>query len=159
MLNFLFKALFLVIFLFNAYAVQGKEKIDSKLLGKNIFSLFKDFQFQIIDEYDEYDDLKNGEQYWIGVNKNSEFLILKTSYKKIVSLIITNPDFESNKKLTIGDSFEKFISRYPKAMLISSKLSSNKPYEKYYVLSEDVFVIFDKNRLIWSFEKHLNKNN
>ena len=94
---------------------ENERKIIEDLLGREIFTLYKEFKYLKIEKDNEYADLQVGEQYWLVVDSRHEYLTLRTMNKIVVEMIVRNPDLETKKGVKVGDTLKSFLGAYPES--------------------------------------------
>ena len=122
--------------------------IQKELLGHEIYSLYDKFGILKIEIDGEYADLKKGEKYWIVIDSNYEYFIVRTLNNVVVELIIKNPDLQMKSGVSVGTHLNDFLKVYPSAeKLIAYRSGIKRQSLAYCVESENLEVEFRNEKI------------
>lgn len=150
----LFKLLFACLLISYASACNAERSakrdrvINQEILGQKTAALYDKFGFLKLETDNEYADLAQGERYWLAIDRNHEYLTLRTVNNRVVEIIIHNPDIKSKRGITTGASLNVFLKAYPNAKKLADYRSGiERQLVAYCVENENLEIEFYEDRV------------
>ena len=135
------------------------KSIQTEIIGQEIYALIDQKGFHLLTEDTGYPDWEAGEKYWIAIDSRYEYITLRTLDDVVVEMIVHNPDLQTERGISPGDSLNHFLSVYPEAELLeyySTGVPRQTPTD-YWIEDENIEVITTKKNKITALVVHSEK--